>query len=66
MTYEAETMSKTVKARAHHGANSLNLTIPAEIRRKYDLKAGDIFEIAVEQKDKEICLRYKRVYSVKK
>jgi len=54
-------MVKTVKARAHHGANSLNLTIPAEICREYRLNAGDIFELTVES-DNKIILTYNRVY----
>jgi len=55
-------MAKTVKARAHPGANSLNLTIPAEIVRIYNLKAGDIFELTVDAKEQFI-LSYRRVYS---
>jgi len=59
----AKNMVKTVKARAHYGANSLNLTIPAEFCREYNLKAGDIYEITITEKKKEICLIYKRIYS---
>lgn len=55
-------VKKTVKARAHHGASSLNLTIPAELVRDCKISEGDIFEIEVE-KDVGIKLIYKRVYS---
>jgi len=55
-------MAKTVKARAHYGAKSLNLTIPAEIVREYGLKAGDIFELTVDSKER-LVLSYRRVYS---
>ena len=57
-------MAKTVKARAHYGAKSLNLTIPAEIRRAFGLEAGDVFEISVEKDPLVLC--YKRVYSARK
>jgi len=56
-------MKKTLKARAHHGAKSLNLTIPVEIRRQYQLEAGDIFELEVIAENNEVSLIYKRVYS---
>ena len=58
-------MRKTVKAREHHGADSLNLTIPADIRREYHIEPGDIFEIIVEETGDELSLRYRRVYTVK-
>lgn len=55
-------MVKTVKARAHHGASSLNLTIPAEICRKYGIAVGDIFELNILEKER-LVLAYKKVYS---
>jgi antitoxin component of MazEF toxin-antitoxin module len=55
-------MSKTVKAREHHGANSLDLTLPAEVVRDYDVNPGDIFEIEVEEDGDELALTYTRVY----
>lgn len=55
-------MSKTVKAREHHGANSLDLTLPAEVVRDYDVNPGDIFEIEVTADDDELTLTYTRVY----
>jgi hypothetical protein len=58
-------MKKTVKARAHYGASSLNLTIPAEIKRKYKVNVGDIFEITEIEEDGTLVLQYKKVYSTK-
>lgn len=59
-------MKRTVKARQHYGADSLNLTIPAEIRREYSIEYGDIFEITVERVEDTISLKYRRVYSTEK
>lgn len=55
-------MSKTVKAREHYGADSLDLTIPSELVREYDVNPGDIFEIDHEVDDGELVVRYRRVY----
>jgi len=55
---------KTVKARIHHGSDSLDLTLPTDFKREYSVNAGDIFEVrAVENQDGGIEFRYKRVYS---
>lgn len=56
-------MSKTVKAREHYGADSLNLTIPTKIVKKYEIKTGDIFEITVEAIKDEVVLQYRRVHT---
>lgn len=59
-------MKKTVKAREHYGAKSLNLTIPAEVRKEYGLSPGDIFEIEVViEENEKLILKYKLVYSRK-
>jgi len=55
-------MGKTVKAREHYGANSLDLTLPAEVVDEYEVSPGDIFEIDVESRDDDLVLTYKRVY----
>lgn len=55
-------MSKTVKAREHYGANSLDLTIPADVVKEHDVNPGDIFEIVINSEDGELVLTYKRVY----
>lgn len=53
----------TVKARAHHGTSSLNLTIPAEIVRNYKIVPGDVFEVTFSNKGREVMITYRLVYS---
>lgn len=55
-------MAKTVKARVHYGADSLDLTIPADVVREFDITDGDIFEVTVENEDSELIIEYNRVY----
>lgn len=55
-------MGKTVKARKHHGADSLDLTIPAKLVREHDLSSGDIFEVSIDDSDGNLKLSYKLVY----
>lgn len=59
-------MTKTVKAREHYGANSLDLTIPSEVVNEHDVNPGDIFEIEVKSDDGDLELTYKRVYKSEK
>ena len=54
-------MAKTVKARVHHGADSLDLTIPADVVREFDLNSGDIFEVDVSDGE-SLEIKYERVY----
>jgi len=62
MDYESK-MTKTVKAREHHGADSLDITIPVDVVREHDVSKGDIFEVEVEEgEDGEVVLKYRRVY----
>ena len=60
-------MKATVKARVHYGADSLDLTIPVEIRKEYGIEAGDVFELTLVASSTadEIILSYRRIYSVK-
>ena len=52
----------TVKAREHYGSKSLDLTIPVEIKVRYGLKAGDVFEIEVQEHGGElIAIVYRRM-----
>lgn len=55
-------MGKTVKAREHYGADSLDLTIPASVVRDHELSPGDVFEINVEEENDEFVLRYELVH----
>jgi len=60
-------MSETVKARLHHGAESLDLTIPTKMVRKNDIGEGDVFEVTIKERDEDdIVLKYKRVYKSEK
>ena len=55
-------MPHTVKAREHHGADSLDLTIPTEIVREYDLSAGDVLEVSIEEGQEELKICYEVVH----
>jgi len=59
-------MVKTVKARERHGSPSIDLTLPAEVVREYDVNPSDIFEIEVTADNDELTLSYKRVYESEK
>ena len=54
---------KTVKARKRYGANSLDLTIPAELVKKFEISAGDLFEIKTDD-EKDLILTYRRIYEI--
>jgi len=54
---------KTVKARVHHGSDSLDLTIPADFARNHDINPGDIFEVKAEERGEDLKLIYEKVYS---
>jgi len=34
-----------VRARSHHGSSSLDVTVPADLRKKFKLEPGDIFRV---------------------
>lgn len=55
-------MSKTLKARDHHGADSLDVTIPVDAVREFSINQGDVFELEAEEQDGDLVLRYRRVY----
>lgn len=55
----------TVKARERQGTNSLDLTLPAELKKKYDLSKGDIFKIEVIQDDDILKITYKLIFKNK-
>ena len=55
----------TVKAREHYGSKSLDLTIPVEIKERYELKAGDVFEIEIQEHSSElIAIIYRRMKAI--
>jgi translation initiation factor IF-1 len=55
--------SHSVKARTHHGSESLDITIPAKIKREYEISSGDVFIVDVSEQDEKIKVTYERVYS---
>lgn len=55
----------TVKAREHHGSESLDLTVPAKVREKYGIQAGDVFEIEIHEKGGQLTMiAYRRMKAV--
>ncbi len=55
----------SVKAREHYGSKSLDLTIPVELKEKYDIKAGDVFEIEVVERGRElVAIAYRKMKAV--
>ena len=55
-------MSETVKARKHYGADSLDITIPAELVRELEISEGDIFKISINEENENLEITYERVY----
>lgn len=60
-------MSKkeTVKARIHHGTNSLDITIPTKICRDIKINEGDLFTVEVSFDGDNTILKYTRVFENK-
>lgn len=52
----------TVKARQRYGSNSIDLTLPASIRKEYSINHGDIFKIIPVEKNNVLTLKYKLIY----
>jgi len=51
----------SVKARGRHGTESLDLTIPAELKREYGISEGDIFVVTISD-DGELVIDYERIH----
>ena len=51
----------TVKARGRHGTESLDLTIPAELKREHGISEGDVFLVEIEEGE-ELSIMYKRIH----
>lgn len=52
-----------VKARVHHGSQSLDLTIPAELSRQLGVSPGDLFIVGAEENDEgNLVLEYERIH----
>ena len=53
----------TIKARARYGTESMDLTVPVQIRREFSINPGDIFLVeANKDKDGSVIITYKRVF----
>lgn len=57
------TAPHSVKARGRHGSPSLDLTIPAELKREHNISEGDVFIVEVEDDENELSIVYKRIHS---
>ena len=55
----------TVKARARKGTNSIDLTLPADIRKEYSISQGDIFKIDTVIEKDTLKLEYTLIYQNK-
>lgn len=55
----------TVKARARKGTNSIDLTLPADIRKEYSISQGDIFKIVTVIEKDTLKLEYTLIYQNK-
>ena len=52
----------TVKARGRHGTESLDLTIPAELKREHGITRGDVFLVEIEDTEDGLTLHYDRIH----
>jgi len=59
-------MGKThiVKARKHYGSESLDLTIPADVRRELGINVGDVFLVYHEIDGDDLIIKYKRILKI--
>ena len=55
----------TVKARVHHGTDSLDLTIPTQICKDNKIRDGDVFSVDVSSDNEIITLKYTRIFENK-
>ncbi|MCX9086746.1 MAG: AbrB/MazE/SpoVT family DNA-binding domain-containing protein [Candidatus Methanoperedens sp.] len=46
----------TVKSRAHHGTNSLDITIPTQVCKENKINEGDVFSLEVTNDGKLLIL----------
>ena len=53
----------TVKARGRHGTESLDLTIPAELKREHEITKGDVFLVEVDEDDEGLTIEYERIHN---
>lgn len=56
---------KFVKVRGRHGTKSLDLTIPAELSKEFDINAGDLFKVNITSDNDAIIIKYELIYKNK-
>ena len=56
---------KFVKVRGRHGTKSLDLTIPAELSKEFDINAGDLFKVNITSDNDIITIKYELIYKNK-
>ncbi len=55
----------TVKARAHHGTESLDITIPTQVCKENKINEGDVFSLEITGEGKLTVLKYTRIFENK-
>jgi len=55
----------TVKARAHHGTDSLDITIPTQVCKENKINEGDVFSLEITDEGKSTILKYTRIFENK-
>ena len=53
---------KIVKVRGRHGTKSLDITIPAELSKKFDINAGDLFKVKIIKDDDLLTINYHLIF----
>jgi len=51
----------SVKARAHHGTDSLDITIPTQVCKENKINEGDVFSLEIIDEGKLTVLKYTRI-----
>lgn len=52
----------SVKARGRHGTSSLDLTVPAELKREHNISEGDVFIVEIDDEGGDLTITYERVH----
>lgn len=52
-----------VKARGRHGTESLDLTVPADLKREHEITEGDVFIVEVNQEENKLEIIYEKIYN---
>ncbi len=55
----------TVKARTHHGTDSLDITIPTQVCKENKINEGDVFSLDITGEGKLTVLKYTRIFENK-